>query len=571
MSKPVYSFAGVELDTSRRQLRGGGQTRDVPPQVFGALEFLARNGNEIVTKEDLANALWPDRIVTDASVSQVIRKARVALEDCGANPELIKTQHGHGYRLDADVSIGEAADSRSEWQQHPFRTGAVLALLGGILVTLANISDVLQWVIPDDSAELLEETQSALASTDAKVDEVVRLLREQAARSGAGLDPDSETTIRAAVAAIVSSVDARKKDALEQLSAGNIEAAADSIVAVASDLDSASAQSVAAAVDSWREAGALYYTNNIDKAVNSYESAHRLSPDDPEIALELGYAYVRAGRLQDAISLFEVAASPEAAADLRSDALRGAGIALKLQGEFDDASMYFERALAVADEANDRRRRSLVLLQQGALARARGDNQRALDLFETAVGYAEEFGDQNLLARSLNNLGIALAVVDRAEPSIDALERAREIHVSRHDLAGQAEALGNLGAVALLQQDLETAESYLLESVAIGERLSWPRSIALDLINLASIAASRQEFGVATERLDRALDIAVSTQLNEVHPIILVNKGEVARDRGNDAEACQHWQEALPLLQAMQHAAVATVVGYQDDLNCPRG
>ncbi len=565
----MYSFDGVELDTSRRQLRGAGQTRDLPPQVFGALRFLADKGNEIVSKEDLAEALWPNRVVTDASLSQVIRKARVALEDCGADPELIKTQHGYGYRLDADVSIGESSAAKSEWQQHPFRTGAVLALLGGVLVTLANISDVLQWVIPDDSAELLEETQSALATTDAKVDEVVRLLREQAARSGRGLDPDSETTIRAALAAIVSSVDARKKDAFDLLSAGNVEAAADSIVAVASDLDSASAQSVAAAVDSWREAGALYYTNNIDKAVSSYESAHRLSPDDPGIAVDLAYAYVRAGRLEDAFSLFRIAASQNTAADLRSDALRGAGIALKLQGDFEQAARSFEQALTAADGSGDRRRRSLVLLQQGALARAQGDNQLALGLFETAVDYAEEFGDRHLLARSLNNLGIALAVVDEPGPSIDALERAREIHVSRHDLAGQAEALGNLGAVALLQQDLDTAEQYLLDSVAIGEQLSWPRSIALDLINLGSIAASRQDFGLASERLDRALEIAVSTQLNEVRPIILVNMGELAREQGDEANACLHWQEALPQLQAMQHAAAETVIGYQDALDCP--
>lgn len=569
MDKPTYAFSGVKLDTARRQIRGSGEILEPPPLVFDALEVLASRGDRVVAKDELADILWPDRVVTEASISQVIRKARVALERCGADPGVIRTQHGHGYRLDAVVSIDGDDPTSPEWQKHPFRTGAIVALLGGILVTLANVSDLLQWVIPDDSVELLEETQTAIESTDAKIDEVVNLLRDQAARSGNGLDPDSESTIRVAVAAIVNSVDARKKSALNQLSEGKVEAAGDAIVAIANELDTASAQSVGAAAESWREAGAIYYTSNIDKAIHSYESAHYLVPDDPSVALELAFAYLRAGRLDSAISLFERTATTAASAETRSDALRGAGVVLKLSGKFDAAVERFDRALVAADTAGDRRRRALVLLQQGAVARARGNNDMALELFEIAVNFAEEIGDQHLLARSLNNLGTVMAVTDRFELAEQVLARAYDIHVARHDSAGQAEVLGNLGATALLREDIDSAEVHLLRSVAIGETLGWQRSIAFDLINLGSIAASRQQFDVASERLERALDIAVSAELNEIHPIILANMGEIARNRGDAAEACRLWDEALPLLEAMQHTASETVIANQEALDCP--
>jgi DNA-binding winged helix-turn-helix (wHTH) protein/tetratricopeptide (TPR) repeat protein len=569
VEKPTFQFAGVELDTAKRQLRAGQRNLEVSPLVFAAIEHLAKHANQVVSKDELSDVLWPDRIVTEASVTQTIRKARAALEECGVDPAIIRTRHGHGYRLDADVSVKGAETAKTERRRHPFRTGAIVAVVGGVLVTAANLTDILSWLLPDDSTQLLEETQSTVQSTDEKVDELVRLLRDQAARAGTGLDLDSENTIRDALAVIVSSVDARKQSALDRLVEGDVEGAASSIVAVAQDLDTASEQSVDAAAASWREAGAIYYTTNINEAVRSYESAYRLRPDEPLNGLDLAFTYVRAGRLDAALELFEVVAGSDVPPNIGATALRGAGTVRKLKGEYDAAAATLARAMDAAKETGNRRQRGLVLLQQGAIARAQGDNVKAREQFETAVAYAEEVGDQHFLAESLNNLGIVMAVTGDFGPAARTLTQAYDIHVARHDLAGQATALGNLGATALSQGDVDTAETHLVESVSIGERLGWRRSIALDLINLGSIAASRQQFETATEYLTEALDIAVSAQLNEIHPIILVNMGEVARDRNDPSEACRLWGDALPLLEAMQHSAVAVVAGYREELSCP--
>lgn len=494
MNKPTYKFAGIELDTARRQVRSSAKSIEPPPMVFEALETLVSRSGQAVSKDELADILWPDRVVTEASMTQVIRKARVVLEQCGVDPKVIKTQHGHGYRLDAEVTVSDSDAPSKRWQERRIRTGAIVALLGGVLVALANISDLLQWVVPNDSAGLLEETQSVVESTDAKVDEVVRLLREQAARSGEGLDPNSENTIRAAIEAIVNSVDARKKSAFRQLSLGNVAAAADQIVEVANDLDTASEKSIEAAAESWREAGAIYYISNLQQAILSYESAYRLLPDNEPIAIELAFAYLRAGRLDDALGVFEAVEVEASSEAFRSDALRGAGIILKMRGSFDEASGQFERAIQSAEEAGDRRRTGLALLQQGTIARSRGEKDLAKEQFQAAVSYAKEIEDKHLLASALNNLGIILAQTKQFVAAERTLNEALDIHRARHDLADKAQVLGNLGATALLQDDVELAESYLIESVAIGEQLGWQRSVALDLINLGTIAASQQRF-----------------------------------------------------------------------------
>ncbi|MCH9695499.1 MAG: tetratricopeptide repeat protein [Gammaproteobacteria bacterium] len=568
MHKPIYHFDGVELDTAKREIRFNDHVESLSPLVFGVFELFATRGDEVVTKDELSEALWQGRVVTDASVAQVIRKARTVLENCGADPSIIKTQHGHGYRLDVHVAVKENPMAPPKRQNHPLRNGVLAALLGGLLVTAANVSDILQWIIPDGSIDIMEKTRSTVESTDAKVDELVQMLRDQAARSGVALKPGSEDTIRKALQDIVNSVDARKRSAVDLLIAGDVDGAAASIASVAEDLDMASKQSVDAAAISWREAGAIYYTSNIDEAVNSYQSAYNLRPDDAANRLDLGYALIRAGRLDEAIDIFDVLAESEVSTEISADALRGVGTARKLRGEYDIATVYLSRAMGFAQQTG-LRRQSLVLLQQGAIARNRGDYEQARTTFETASGFAEEIGDEHLLAESLNNLGIVMASIGRFDQAIDMLSRAYDTHVARRDIAGQATALGNLGATALVRKDFDSAEDYLLESVKIGERLGWQRSIALDLINLSNIAASRQQYQIASERLSRALDIASTAELDEIYPIILANMGELARERGSDSEACRLWAEALPALRSMQHSATDIVVRHQGDLGCP--
>jgi DNA-binding winged helix-turn-helix (wHTH) protein len=53
----LYSFEDFSLDTARRQLRRSGALSSVQPQVFDLLEYLIRNRERVVTKDDLLAAV----------------------------------------------------------------------------------------------------------------------------------------------------------------------------------------------------------------------------------------------------------------------------------------------------------------------------------------------------------------------------------------------------------------------------------------------------------------------------------------------------------------------------------
>src|SRR5690606_23852729 len=119
------------------------------------------------------------------------------------------------------------------WRWTALRLGAATAVLGAVLAVLANLSEIAGWFKPDETLEMVEQTRGAIEHTDEKVDELVTLLRNQAAASGLSLNIESEDTIRDAIQAIVASGNAQKQIALERLYEGDVESAADLMSKVA--------------------------------------------------------------------------------------------------------------------------------------------------------------------------------------------------------------------------------------------------------------------------------------------------------------------------------------------------
>jgi TolB-like protein len=79
----------------------------VQPQVFDLLEFLVRNRDRVVTKDDLIASIWGGRIVSESTLSTRINAARVAVGDSGEEQRLIRTLPRKGIRF---VGVVHGAD-----------------------------------------------------------------------------------------------------------------------------------------------------------------------------------------------------------------------------------------------------------------------------------------------------------------------------------------------------------------------------------------------------------------------------------------------------------------------------
>jgi DNA-binding winged helix-turn-helix (wHTH) protein/tetratricopeptide (TPR) repeat protein len=99
----ILGFADVELHLDRYELWRSGAPVAVEPQVFDVLVHLATNAERVVPKEELLDEIWGDRFVSESALTSRIKSARRAVGDDGSSQRIIRTVHGRGYRLIADV------------------------------------------------------------------------------------------------------------------------------------------------------------------------------------------------------------------------------------------------------------------------------------------------------------------------------------------------------------------------------------------------------------------------------------------------------------------------------------
>ena len=89
---------GMELDQTLFELRRAGAVVPMEPQAFDVLSYLVAHRDRIVAKEELMDAVWGGRFVSESAVTSRIKQARRALGDDGQAQRFIRTQHGRGYR-----------------------------------------------------------------------------------------------------------------------------------------------------------------------------------------------------------------------------------------------------------------------------------------------------------------------------------------------------------------------------------------------------------------------------------------------------------------------------------------
>src|SRR5215467_8338723 len=116
MPVKIVRFAEFELDFGRFQLfRAGDPVRleGLPLQV---LMQLVERHRQLVTREQIADALWGKEVFVDfeQGINTAIRKVRIALEDDSDSPQFLQTVVGRGYRFIAPIIQTESGDL-AEW------------------------------------------------------------------------------------------------------------------------------------------------------------------------------------------------------------------------------------------------------------------------------------------------------------------------------------------------------------------------------------------------------------------------------------------------------------------------
>jgi TolB-like protein/DNA-binding winged helix-turn-helix (wHTH) protein/Tfp pilus assembly protein PilF len=103
----VYVFGPFRLDVAERRLSRDGSDIGLTRKTFDLLLALIESAGHLQTRDTLIQALWPDTIVEEHSLTWNLSALRRALGDTGDAPRYIETVRGHGYRFIAAVHNDE--------------------------------------------------------------------------------------------------------------------------------------------------------------------------------------------------------------------------------------------------------------------------------------------------------------------------------------------------------------------------------------------------------------------------------------------------------------------------------
>jgi len=133
--RDLYEFGPYRLDASARVLLRDGAVVPLTPKTLEILAVLVKNSGELVSKEELMKAVWPDAFVEEGSLTQNISILRKVLGPDADGRPYIETMAKRGYRFVAQVRKVESNGSKPAAAPVPGRlrrrpvTVAALAIL----------------------------------------------------------------------------------------------------------------------------------------------------------------------------------------------------------------------------------------------------------------------------------------------------------------------------------------------------------------------------------------------------------------------------------------------------------
>ena len=88
-----YRFCEFELDVDNFQLSCNHQAVDIEPKIFDLLKYMVSNQGRVISRDEFFESIWPGQVASDASLNNLIKSTRKAVNDSGRKQSVIKTIH----------------------------------------------------------------------------------------------------------------------------------------------------------------------------------------------------------------------------------------------------------------------------------------------------------------------------------------------------------------------------------------------------------------------------------------------------------------------------------------------
>jgi len=256
----------------------------------------------------------------------------------------------------------------------------------------------------------------------------------------------------------------------------------------------------------------------------------------------------RANRCFD--SATELAEGPWIDAASRCHLLNAQGVCATDGGRHEDARALYERALAVAEEAGDRRWQGGVLGNLGLLTHSQGRLDESIPFYERALALSAASGDKRWEGNMRCNLGVAYLGMARAAEARAQLLAARDIGRAVGNLAIESAAECNLGIASMVAGDRADGQGlqHLKQAVTIATTADDLRTASQAAAYLACALCRAGDLAAAAKALEQSRRDNAELADGLAQGIGCCAQAELAFALGHRADALVSLREARALL-----------------------
>jgi|SRR5215472_12368191 len=113
--RQLVKFGVFEVDLAAGEIRKAGMRQKLAPQPFQVLQALLERPQEVVTREEFRERIWPDNTFVDyeLALKKAINRLREVLGDSAENPRFIETVPRRGYRFIGSLTPPESLKDKS--------------------------------------------------------------------------------------------------------------------------------------------------------------------------------------------------------------------------------------------------------------------------------------------------------------------------------------------------------------------------------------------------------------------------------------------------------------------------
>ena len=313
---------------------------------------------------------------------------------------------------------------------------------------------------------------------------------------------------------------------------------------------------------------ALQELGQFEEAVQAFDRAIQLNPDNAEAHSNRGVALQRQGRLEEAVQSIDraIQLNPDYA-----EAYSNRGVALQELGQLNEAVVCYERAIQLKpDYANTHCNRGAALKELGQLKQAVEGYDRAIQL---KPDYAEAYSNRGAALQELGQLKEAVVSCDRAiQLNPDYAQAYSNRGVALQELGQLKEAVVSCDKAIQLNPDYSVAYSNrgiaLIELKQLNEAVQdFDKAIQLNP-NYAQAYSNR---GVALNELGKLKEAVVSCdkaiQLKPDYSVAYSNRGGLHEIYGQLKEAVENYEMAIQLkpTNAEAHHHLSSFKKYEQD------